>query len=69
MGHDPNAITIDVLAATMVVPVAVLLEASHRAGLVGKRTDLPLSVSNVAAIQRELALTGEAGERRNSDRR
>ena len=52
MGHDPNVITIDVLAATMGVPVAVLLEASHR-----------------AAIQRELALTGEAGERRNSDRR
>ena len=69
MGHDPNVITIDVLAATMGVPVAVLLEAAHRAGLGGKRTDLPLSVSDVAAIQRELALTGEAGERRNSDRR
>lgn len=63
MGHDPNVITMDVLAATTGVPVAVLLETSHRAGLVGKRTDLPLTVSNVAAIQRELACTGEDEER------
>lgn len=63
MGHDSDVISIDVLAATMGVPTDVLLEASHRAGLVGKRTDLPLTVANVAAIQRELAHGGEDEER------
>jgi len=54
-GSIQGSVTIDVLAVTTGTSKGTLLDAAHRAGLVGNRTDLPLRVSDVAAIQRELA--------------
>lgn len=55
MTENGATVTIALLAVTLDLPPDTVLDAANRAGLVGRRTDLPLTVAAVAAIQRELA--------------
>lgn len=57
MNESTRAITPAVLAENMGLTVDAVLDAANGAGLVGRYADRPLTVSNVAAIQRELAGT------------